>query len=416
MKKQITKILYILLTQCLLMSLTACGGLSNGSGAVEADSGMTENDFSTIKSGSAVQSKNTENVKAAMDAADRLSTGSYFLLADGSILTRKESLLNFAVDYAALSGVKKIVDSCSEMELFVLTENGELYYRDIKIMDGVIDAVYGTTNVNQKLTAITEDEIYWLYEDDSVNESVRANNPDDYTDVGDRVITHSQKMPSIYMDLSAADGSYAQAPFAAVSAEKSDYFILTADGKVFTDGNDYFGMSFFAWENIVVFDAQKRMLTSSDDDERETEITVAAILADGTVVAEGVYADDILAWGPLDYITMSDSIIIGLMPDGKLKATGVAAEYIEPDIADWQNIVAVKVGGTSTAERVINAMDTDGNCYQLRYDSQGTDTYVDIVSPSDGLIKGDSRFFKYSPDGTVYCTDGNNNTWEHYED
>lgn len=160
-------------------------------------------------------------------------------------------------------------------------------------------------------------------------------------------------------------------------------------------------MSFFTWDNIAVFAAQKRMLTSLYDDQRETEITAAAILADGTVMAEGVYAEDILSWGELSYITMSDSLIIGLTPDGSLKVTGSAAEYVASDLAAWQNIVAVKVGGTSKVERVINAIDGDGNCYQLRFDSRWSDNDICIVSPVDGLLEGTTACFKYCPDGSV---------------
>lgn len=75
----------------------------------------------------------SEAVKKAMDAADTLTTGEYFLLPDGSVVTRGETIDNFAGDYAALPDVKKIADSSSQMELLALTEGGDLYFHQTKL-------------------------------------------------------------------------------------------------------------------------------------------------------------------------------------------------------------------------------------------------------------------------------------------
>lgn len=415
MKKQFKKIFCVLLSLCMLLSLAACGGgqsdgaeESGGSGAAGNGSPAGNGAGSTPQSAEIVQ-----YVKDAMEASDRLTTGNYFLLEDGSVLTVDDTKRTFAAEYAALPDLKTIIDSSSEMELFALTQSGEVYFHDTKIMDGVIDGTYNTTNVNQSIVAVTQDAIYTIYVDDFPNAALREASPDDYTDVMDKTVVHYQRQADKYKDLSTENGDSASGPFAGVSAEKGDYFILTADGRVFTDSEDYAGMSFFTWENIAVFAAQKRMLTSLDDDNRETEITVAAILADGTVMAEGVYAEEILSWGELSYITMSSSLIVGLTSDGTLKVTGTAAQYVASDLADWKNIVAVKVGGTSTVERIINALDSAGNCYQLRYDSRWSENKVFIVSPEGNVMGEPAAFLKYCPDGTV-CRASAEGVWETY--
>lgn len=422
MKNQFKKVICVLLILCLLLSLAACGGEQSGG---EQSNGAEASDGSGVsESGNAVESdpgsvsqpaEIVQYVKDAMEAADRLTTGNYFLLEDGSVLTMEDTKRTFAAEYAALPDLKMIIDSSSEMELFALTESGEVYYHDTKIMDGIIDGAYNTTNVNQSIIAVTEDAIYNLYVTDSPNEALRKSAPDNYTDVMNKTVVHSQRMPGKYRDLSTENGDSASGPFAGVSAEKGDYFILTADGRVFTDSEDYAGMSFFTWQNIAVFATQKRMLTSLNDDKCETEITVAAILADGTVMAEGTYAEEILSWGELSYITMSDSLIVGLTSDGVLKVTGSAAEYVESDLADWQNIVAVKVSGTSKVERMINALDSDGNCYQLKFDSRWSENSIYIVSPEDGITGEFTACYKYCPDGGVYRT-SSEGSWEPYED
>lgn len=416
MKKRFQKPICALMSLCVALSLAACGNGQPGGSAPSGGSGAAgTGNPSGNGAGSTPQSAEpVQHVKDAMEAADRLTTGNYFLLEDGSVLTVDDTGYTFAAEYAALPDLKTIIDSSSEMELFALTKSGEVYFHDTKIMDGVIDGTYNTTNVNQSIIAVTQDAIYTIYVDDFPNAALREASPDNYTDVLDKTVVHSQRRTDAYKDLSTENGESVSGPFAGASAERGDYFILTADGRVFTDSEDYAGMSFFTWKNIAVFAAQKRMLTSLDDDNRETEITVAAILADGTVMAEGAYAEDILSWGELSYITMSSSLIVGLTPDGTLKVTGSAAQYVASDLADWQNIVAVKAGGTSKVERIINALDSDGNCYQLRYDSRWSENNVFIISPESGVIGESVTCFKYCPDGTVYRA-RSEGVWETYE-
>ena len=462
MKNQFRNIMRALLVFCLLLSLTACGGKQSGSegesGAGETTktpgsgssqssgssseqtpgdgTGETTGSGTTQASGSSSQQTSNDDtvqtsgddpgstagpaetiqrVKDAREAASALTTGTLFLLKDGSVLITDRQGLDFAKEYAALPGLKKIIDSCSEMEMFALTENGEVYYHGAKIMDGVLDGAYSTTNVNQTAVAVTQDAVYKLYKASQVNAALREMNPEGYTDVNGEVISHYEQYPDTYKDQTVLKGGAAVGPFAGVSAEKGDFFILSADGKIYADSEDYKEMTFFSWENAAVFEVQKRVLTNRDSGNRETEITAAAILADGTVLAEGAYADEILSWGELNDISMSGTLIVGLKPDGTLRVAGADAEHVEQDLAAWQNIAAVKVGGTSKIDQVVNAIDTEGNCYELQFDAHWSENNVYRISPADGTGGTFYPFYKCAPDGTVY-TIGSDGTWELYED
>ncbi len=390
------------------------GQASDNSSKQASDDGSSQTSGSDPGSTSR-PSEPIQRVKDAREAASALTTGTLFLLKDGSVLTTDHHQLDFAKEYAALPGLKKIIDSCSEMEMFALTENGEVYYHGAKIMDGVLDGAYSTTNVNQAAVAVTRDAIYKLYKASQTSAALCEMNPEGYTDVNGEVISHYEQYPDTYKDQTVLKGGAAAGPFAGVSAEKGDFFILSADGKVYADSEDYKEMTFFSWENVAVFEVQKRMLTDRDSGNRETEITAAAILTDGTVLAEGAYAGEILSWGELNDISMSDTLIVGLKPDGTLRVAGADAEYVEQDLAAWQNIVAVKVGGTSKIDRVVNAIDAEGNCYELQFNVNWSENNVYRISPADGTGGTFYPFYKCAPDGTVY-TIGSDGTWELYED
>ena len=80
------------------------------------------------------------------------------------------------------------------------------------------------------------------------------------------------------------------------------------------------GCEIEGWKDVVVMDCMKN--------ESEGTSCIAAIAADGTVYATGDYANEILSWGDLAYITMNHSIIVGLKKDGTLKFAGNNAAYI----------------------------------------------------------------------------------------
>ncbi len=408
------RILPFMLALCL--SLTACGGgakpgaaSASGADAKDAVKALTVPD----------------HVQAAIDAAGHLTTGGYFLAQDGSVLTLdkyspgKDGYI-YSTTYAALPNVKKLVESCSSFDLFALTESGELYFRDTKVLDGVLDMVYKTNNVNECGYAVTADNLYRVTVEKTadVNDVLRTDNPERYTDVGEYTVCCAG---TIFVDNFMNKGKTTKGPFVSISAARSDFSVVTAGGKVYRAldyPEDYEAApSVEDWENVVLFDARKNMLSSFGDDERKSEVTAAAILADGSVVAEGTYAEEILSWGGLSYLSLADAVVVGLKPDGTLKIAGAAVQEAAAEIAGWTDIVAVKAtqDGSSSETGVISAMDKNGDWYYIRFSEEGTVYDNFRLSVTDGIVAGERQVYKYTSDGNVYVTDGDSNGWEPYE-
>ncbi len=190
---------------------------------------------------------------------------------------------NFAGEYAALPNLKTIADSCSEMELFALTQDGEVYYHDTKILEGVEDLIYSTTNVNQQAMAIAGDKIYCITvrPPEMVVDALRQANPDSYFDVGTQVVSYSEAT-WMFSKLEPENATEASGTLVYVNSEKSDFMVLNAAGSAFMDNNfgsseEYIGMECFDWENLVMIDAAKRMLSDVTDSEQSAEATVAVI-------------------------------------------------------------------------------------------------------------------------------------------
>ena len=407
----------------LAVMLNGCGGADAVSEEEKTAQGQEKisdenEDFSSEKEDSASGSGNlvvAEGVRKAMDAADSLTTGEYFLLPDGSVVTRGESLDNFAGDYASLPDVKKIADSSSQMELLALTEGGDLYFHRTKILSGIKDVVYSTTNVNQVAVCISDDTVYYVAVRDPADVSARLREmkPETYFDVGDKTVNYFESNHS-FSDLSEEDIALAEGTFACLGAEKRDFFLLNEAGQVYMDNSDgvsteYVGMEFLNWDNMILVDAAKYRV-GGDALDPEWELTVAGLQGDGTVKACGFYADEILSWGNLNYISMDEGVIVGLTPEGTLKVTGTLAQYVQDDLSAWTNLVGVKAGN-HTGTVVVNAVDENGTFYHLQYDDKMAENVAVTMTEEGGCQDKTSWWYRYSPDGTV-SRSGGGNGWE----
>lgn len=417
------RVLPFVLALCLLFALSACNGGSGAGNKSGDEASSRKADSKETESGAESRAlKAPDHVQAAIDAAGHLTTGEYFLAQDGTVLTLQEpdrgGVSEFCTAYAALSQVKKLVIPCSQTEVFALTESGELYYKDTKILDGVLDMVYKTNNVNQEAYAVTEDNLYSIIVRDTADviSTLREKNPDNYIDVNGKTVSC---IGSIFVERFRNQGKPARGRFTSISASRSDFSVVSADGKVYRNMDnpeDYESTpSIFDWENVVLFDARKDMLSSAGDSERKVDVTAAAILADGSVVAEGTYAEDILSWGELSYLSLADPVIVGLTPEGTLKVAGGAVENVAQELAGWTDIVAVKASSDSSGSGIINAMDKEGTWYYLRSDSSG-EIYKNIrLSVTDGASPESGSAYKFTPDGSIYRTTWDNTSWIPYE-
>ena len=135
------------------------------------------------------------------------------------------------------------------------------------------------------------------------------------------------------------------------------------------------------WKNLVVM----ACMTNIDTDKS----CIAGISADGKVYAAGDFADEILSWGKLAYITMDENLIIGMKKDGTLAFAGEDAIYYQDKdippvkgIRLWNGtLYAITENGTIHGYRLKDEkeakivyrsfehrsglkMDTDGNIYR----------------------------------------------------
>lgn len=275
------------------------------------------------------------HVKSAIDASNLLTAAAVAIVPGEGVVSCGSNADKYLPAYSMLD-LKKIAISKSASTAVALTNNGQLYFKTMKVADNVTDIVYATTNMNEEgWYATSAGDVYCVYNGD-----------------GD---LHSYRIQ---------EGS---SPISAMGVEKHDVFIACENGFVSTSGSsEHWGKcaEFMNWgSGIAVIDASKVM--SADRSGEVDYVTVAAITADGRTLAVGDFADEILSWGELSYISMNDGVIVGLKPDGTLRITGPYAQLLEEGgLGSLTNIAGVKVLG-----EIVSAVDTSGNYYFLQYDA-----------------------------------------------
>ena len=125
-KRILTGLLAAVMTAGLAAGCDSAGPFSSPESVGSALSAQQEN------------AETAEYVKSAMEAGNQLSSSTYFLADDGSVLTCQEkSWDGLAADSATVEDKKKLAVSASGMTVFTLTKDGGLYYRQQKVADGV---------------------------------------------------------------------------------------------------------------------------------------------------------------------------------------------------------------------------------------------------------------------------------------
>lgn len=172
-----------------------------------------------------------------------------------------------------------------------------------------------------------------------------------------------------------------------------------------TDLEQFAGLDFTGFEDLALVEIAKHMGNDGVD-----SLTVAGLKADGTVVACGTYAEEIMGWGKLSYLTMSDGMIVGLKDDGTLKMTGDYAEKMKETVESWTNIVAIEAGYAqgNNIGYIVTAMDSEGTfyCVSLKNEHMSIDT--GYASAANGSA-GDRSWNKYTADGKELFFD--NGVW-----
>lgn len=381
-----------------LLAAVMMAGLA--AGCDSADPFSSPESVGSALSAQQENAETAEYVKSAMEAGNQLSSSTYFLADDGSVLTCQEkSWDGLAADSAAVEDKKKLAVSASGMTVFTLTKDGGLYYRQQKVADGVQDIAYATTNVNESGMFISGDKVFNIDCRDTgkINAALRESNPENYIDTGSGKTVARTAWNVNFQNLSSEQGAPVSGTLSGVAVDKHDFFLLNQAGQAFVcsgGGTDYMGMDCFQWEKMAMIGVANDM--------EEPALTVAGIQYDGTVMACGDYADEILSWGSLACLSMSDGMIVGLTKDGDLRMTGRYAEFMAPEVESWKNIAAVKVGSTAKIEAIVNAVDIDGKFYHLEYDRRWTELVSGVLDPEAGQAEKGAVWYKYAPDGTAY--------------
>lgn len=335
-------------------------------------------------------------IKAAMAANNQLSGTNYFLASDGSILAIGADDKNKATEYAKFPNVKKIIKGAGWNSL-VLTESGELYFNSSgldfsgepysenkKVAENVTDARFCSNNVNISGYCIVGGEIRKM------------------TDAGE-VFNVSYNYE--FKNYPSGEELSGEAVF--IEVDKHDFIVLDSKGNFYANwtSEEYNTLDFTGFENLAIVDIAKKMELLSSTEVKS--LTVAGIKGDGTVVATGTYAADILSWGKLADIAMGDGLIIGLTEDGKIKVTGDYAGQIKNDIEGWTNIIAIEVGYIPGGiDHVVTALDSNGVFHYVGVESEN-DT---VPSTGFGSLNGASKYgwYKFTPDGKLYYIEEGN--------
>ncbi len=382
--KSLKKLIFIALALVLAMSLIACDEDKVKDNGADTNKTAGVGNADTSKGGSKKELDISQDIKNAMNANNALSGFNYFLAPDGSILVMGDSSdEGFADFYATLSNVEKI--SGNALAPFALTENGDLYYENSVIASEINSVGYCTTNTNMQGFCINDKDVLWITNDRKIFELPQT---------------------SKFVDMTTEE-KLSGTP-ATIESDKHDFFVVTTEGKLYAKLNDteqFKDLDLTGFDNLVLVDLAKHM------DQFDVEsLTLAGLKADGSVVATGTYADDILSWGKLSYLTMSDGMIVGLTPDGKLKMTGDYAEKMKGFVEAWENITSVEVGyaNGNNIGYIITAVDKDGTFYYTSLTQERSGADAGSASLENGAVGG--RFwYKYAPDGKVYFSD--NGEW-----
>lgn len=347
--------------------------------------------------------KPNEDIQKAIDHADLVPGYNLGLTPDGTILalgSEEEYVAANFIPYYQNMDLKKL--GILPLGCFALTKDNQLFYKDIKIQDEVACIELCTNNVNV-------DGMFLKTDGSLGNLLPNQGSEGNY----DKIVGRSYTIEDLNEQLKQAreEGMGDIYPeklhgkLVSLSAENHEYLVLDEDGCLAILGADYEewkDFDFTEWTDIAAADLA---LYSADTDVRVP--TIAGIKQDGTLYAAGAFAEEILKWEKLSYISMSEGLIAGLTPEGKIKLTGQSADLVRQnsDVENWTDIIAVHV-----REEELNAMTADGTLYCVAYDSAAG--YVDTAVISEEKPDA-SKTCYMNRDGKGYV--GNDGVWKEAE-
>ncbi len=377
--KNSKKLLLGMLATVIAFSLAACNPDTANDNADDDNENTlelsnTENGKGASKEEQPKTFEISQEIKNAMALNNHLSGSNYFLASDGSILVMGDNSRKGHADvYATIPNVKKIIRGAGAV--FALTNNGDLYYENNVIATDISDVAYCTTNSNVEGYCLKGSDIMWITSDETIFEYKRNSGFED--------LVSREQVSGV---------------LASIEVDKHDFFVVNEEGKFFayvSNPDQYAELDFAGFENLVLVDMAKHMGNGEVE-----SLTVAGLKGDGSVIATGTYAEEIMGWGTLSYLTMSDGMIVGLTSDGTLKMTGDYAAKMKETVESWTNIVAVEAGYAqgNNIGYIISAMDADGTFHYVSLTQERSGICTGFASVEGGA-SGDDFWHRYTPDG-----------------
>ncbi len=367
------RILSLILALITVFSLASCGASTpSGDNVGNVDgNGKDKNKVTTVEA--------ADFIKAAMEKNKHLTQANFFFVEDGTILTLGgDSEKRYAGEFVKLTGVKQLIAGAG-LDAYALTGSGELYGQYGKIADNVSIMQSCTTNSNVESFCVIDNRLV---------------NIASYTNLDKSHNEQFKNYPS---------GDTASGDIVFMEVDKHDFIVLNSEGKFFANwiSEEYGQLDYTSFEGLVVVDIAKKMVTLKSEVQ---SLTVAGIKADGTPVATGTYAQDILSWGKLADLAMSGGLIVGLTADGKVKMTGDYAEKMKDIVEGWTNIVAIEAGyaNGNFIDNIISAIDSEGTFHYACIMNEYNNPEFGSLSV-DGVVGKSSH--KYTADGIEYYTD-----------
>lgn len=288
----------------------AVGVMAAGCGGTEKSSsdGQQNDSVSDKKKESKIINLKTETyIQEAIDNANLIAGERMFQHANGEIYVHEE-MVNFP--YAYYGKEKKQLRESFGRDCLAILDDGSVYNGTTLITD-----VYNVKDIVNSNSAyfITESGKVLSYGKNSYDSPFIDESGSSYYDYN---VLYEENLENIVAGCEyhgEGDSEYQ------LEGGRLRLF-LDKDGNCYDWSMDasfnenWPGCTIEGWKDAVVMDCMKN--------EYEGTSCIAAIAADGTVYATGDYADEILSWGELAYITMNDSIIAGLKKDGTLAFTG----------------------------------------------------------------------------------------------
>lgn len=340
--------------------------------------------------------ENADRIQDAIDAADTLSTFA-FILPDGSLVA-DPSAEKFINTCTSIGKIKKIEHTSHSHNPAILTESGDLYVGNNLVAQNIQDVLYPEMKMSGYGVYFAEDNTIaeFKFDSDEITVWPRLHDYQNFT----------------RFDVETFEPIYFEGAVTFSTCDDLYFWVLDEEGRPYCDGEVSNNLFMSDIEDIYTFDEEQLpelpfwslephtwndlavfAFAVEEDLAHDKELfTYAGIKKDGTVVACGERAEEILSWGPLVYLDGKDGNILGVTADGKVKLAGPDAyPAVLDELNTWSDIASAKlISGNATSYNIGFLAVTHDNTFIEKYaevwgdSNQYNNIYGTVLSREDG--------------------------------